>query len=65
MKQTSFMIVVKNTQNETWQGSIRWVEEKRETHFRSALELMKLIDSAIDTEIVENKDSTRINFERD
>lgn len=59
------MIVVKNTQNETWQGSIRWVEEKRETQFRSALELMKLIDSAIDTEIVEGKDSTRINFERD
>lgn len=65
MKQTSFMIVVKNTQNETWQGSIRWVEEKRETHFRSALELIKLIDSAIDTEICEEKDSTRINFERE
>ena len=32
----------------TWQGSVTWVEEQREQHFRSALELLKLIDGALD-----------------
>ena len=35
-------------QNGTWQGSVTWVEEQREQHFRSALELLKLIDGALD-----------------
>ena len=30
------------------QGSVTWVEEQREQHFRSALELLKLIDGALD-----------------
>lgn len=34
--------------NGTWQGSVTWVEEQREQHFRSALELLKLIDGALD-----------------
>lgn len=50
MKQTSFMIVIKNTQHQTWQGSIRWVEENKEVNFRSALEMMRLIDSAMNSE---------------
>lgn len=34
-------------QNASWQGSIRWLEEKQEQHFRSVLELIFLIDSAL------------------
>lgn len=34
-------------QNASWQGSIRWLEEKQEQHFRSVLELILLIDSAL------------------
>lgn len=64
MKQTSFTVVIKDTQNDSWQGSIRWIEENRETYFRSALELIKLIDSAVDVDIEEGKDSTRIEFDR-
>ena len=34
-------------QNASWQGSIRWLEEKQEQHFRSVLELLFLIDSVL------------------
>ena len=34
-------------QNTSWQGSIFWVEGKQEQHFRSVLELILLIDSAL------------------
>ena len=30
-----------------WQGSVTWVEGKREQSFRSVLELILLIDSAL------------------
>jgi len=34
-------------QNASWQGSIAWLEGKREESFRSVLELLLLIDSAV------------------
>ena len=40
----TFLIKIMDQQNGTWQGSVTWVEEQREQHFRSALELLKLID---------------------
>lgn len=49
-KNNSFLIVVKDTQQETWQGTIEWVEQNRKQSFRSALEMIKLIDSALQKE---------------
>lgn len=43
----SFVIEVKSQENYTWQGTITWVEGKKKENFRSALELMKLIDSTL------------------
>lgn len=43
----TFIIKIMNQQNATWQGSVTWVEEQREQYFRSALELLKLIDGAL------------------
>ena len=34
-------------QNSSWQGSILWAEGRQEQHFRSVLELIFLIDSAL------------------
>ncbi|WP_459780259.1 hypothetical protein [Blautia glucerasea] len=45
----TFIVNIKNNQNHTWQGTVRWVETQKEIPFRSALELIKLIDSAMDT----------------
>jgi hypothetical protein len=44
----TFIVKIVNKQNSTWQGSVTWVEEQRTQNFRSALELIKLIDGAID-----------------
>ena len=46
-KNNNFIINIKETQNDTWQGSIQWIEGKKEENFRSALEMIKLIDSAL------------------
>lgn len=48
-KQTeTFIIKVMDQQNATWQGSVTWVDEQREQYFRSTLELLKLIDGALE-----------------
>ncbi len=44
-KRATFWVKVLFRQNATWQGSIKWVEEGKEINFRSALELMMLLDS--------------------
>jgi len=36
-------------QNESWQGNILWVEKKQEAQFRSALEMIMLMDGALNT----------------
>ncbi|HIZ39766.1 MAG TPA: hypothetical protein H9968_07555 [Candidatus Anaerobutyricum stercoris] len=46
-KEQTFLIKVFNDQHGTWQGSILWAEGKKEQYFRSALELLKLMDDAI------------------
>ena len=46
----TFIVKVHECQNATWQGSISWTERGVTKHFRSALELIKLIDSALDEE---------------
>jgi len=51
-RKATFIVQVQYRQNATWQGSIKWVETDEEKKFRSALELIKIIDSAIgDTNI--------------
>ena len=47
----TFVIKVMDTQNATWQGTVTWTDGKRTEPFRSALELIKLIDSALEEEI--------------
>lgn len=46
----SFLINIRDTQNATWQGSITWVEGQRTEYFRSVLELLRLMDSAVGEE---------------
>jgi hypothetical protein len=58
-KETStFIVKVMDQQNNSWQGSITWVENDETMYFRSALELLHLMDGAIktntNTEVKEN-----------
>ena len=43
----TFLVRVKYRQNATWQGEVIWVEKNNRQYFRSALELLKLIDGAL------------------
>lgn len=45
-KKATFIVKVQYRQNATWQGQVVWVEKNQTKQFRSALELIKLIDSA-------------------
>ena len=44
----SFIVRVQNRQNSSMQGSITWVEKNKTIRFRSAWEMIRLINSAID-----------------
>ena len=54
-KTETFIIKVMDQQNATWQGSVTWVDEQREQYFRSTLELLKLIDGALVTNVMMTK----------
>lgn len=46
-KENTFIVQVAYQQNHTWQGTIKWVNQAKETCFRSTLELIHIIDDAI------------------
>ncbi len=43
----TFVLQVLFRQNSTWQGAITWTEQQKTQRFRSTLELIKLMDSAM------------------
>lgn len=45
----SFVVRVQHRQNGSWQGRITWMEKDQTLCFRSAWELLKLIESAVET----------------
>ena len=47
MKKQVFILEMNDTRNQSWQGSLRWVEKHKQQSFRSMLEMMRLIDSAM------------------
>jgi hypothetical protein len=44
----TFIVKIDHQQNSTWQGQVVWAEEERSERFRSALELIRLMDEAMD-----------------
>ena len=44
----TFIINIKSRHNATWQGTITWADENKVQNFRSALELLTMIDGALD-----------------
>lgn len=47
METPTFLVEIKSCKNKSWQGRLTWIEENRSVYFRSALELLKEMDSAI------------------
>lgn len=55
----TFILEIKSMRNNTWQGTILWVQTQQKVAFRSALEAIKILDSALtsqnsDTEEMDN-----------
>lgn len=48
-KKGTFVVHVQYLENATWQGEIVWAEKNESLKFRSALELLKIMDSALGT----------------
>ncbi len=45
----TFIVRVQHRQNSSWQGRVTWMEEDRTVQFRSVWEMIKLIESAVDS----------------
>ncbi len=45
----TFIIRVQHRQNSSWQGRITWMDRDKTVYFRSMWEMLKLVDSALDT----------------
>ncbi len=43
------MVSIYHQENHSWQGSIQWLDTGKKIHFRSELELMNLMHSALQT----------------
>lgn len=43
----TFIVQITYQQNDTWQGTLKWMNQGKEAHFRSTLELIHMIDTAI------------------
>lgn len=46
-KQGTFLVRICFRQNASWQGTVKWLEKGRELKFRSAMELLLMMDSAL------------------
>ena len=46
----TIILEIKSTRNNTWQGTILWVQTQEKVAFRSALEAIKILDSALTDE---------------
>ena len=46
-KNQTFIIEIKGTEKQSWQGCITWTDTDKKECFRSALEMIKLIDSTL------------------
>ncbi|MCI8609651.1 MAG: hypothetical protein HFE73_08410 [Firmicutes bacterium] len=51
----TFQINVMFRQNATWQGRLFWADENMEASFRSVLELIRLLDSALGEKATEQR----------
>lgn len=49
-KEGTFVVHVNKAENDTWQGQVTWADKDEKLNFRSAMELMSIIDAALNTD---------------
>ena len=45
--EATFVVRITQCDNASWQGSVTWADKNETQNFRSALELIKLMDSVV------------------
>jgi len=50
MKDSSFLVKIKYSENNSIQGSVHWLEKKKIVNFRSMMELMMLLSESVSKE---------------
>ena len=58
----TFIVQILNNQNSTWQGTITWTDQKGIQHFRSLLEMIKLIDNALESGSSDDKERFQSSY---
>ncbi|MBS4031505.1 MAG: hypothetical protein KGZ63_08810 [Clostridiales bacterium] len=53
----SFLVKIQFSQNSTWQGTVQWLDEKKSMPFRSLLELIQLVNDAINHSVQSSPDN--------
>lgn len=43
----TFVVRMMYRQHSSWQGEVTWIDREKKEYFRSAMELIKLLDSAV------------------
>lgn len=56
----TFVVKILNNQNATWQGTVAWTDGRKQETFRSALELIRLLDSAVNTSLADEADEAAL-----
>jgi len=46
---STFIVKVMNQQNNSWQGSVTWADTNETQYFRSALELLHMMNDAVNS----------------
>lgn len=46
-KKQTFILEINDNQNQSWQGTVEWVQRQKKQSFRSVMELLRLIDSVV------------------
>lgn len=53
-KKSTFIIHISQSENASWQGQVTWADKNETRNFRSALELIKMIDGVVQAEAGES-----------
>lgn len=48
-KDATFVVHVNKCENDSWQGQITWADRDEKINFRSAMELINIMDAALDS----------------
>ena len=61
----TFIVRVQHRQNSSWQGRLTWMEENKTLYFRSIWEMVKLMESALNTVSAPDEDEEPSWFEKE